>query len=1480
MKRLAAAMLLTLLLASSLLAAGGDERRAQLLEGVPNTPAVAISRDELAGLISADDAATYEAYALFEPAKLPDRYKTGVSMGPNLCLTPQLVQMRKRWNSLPDAAKSVVPRYMQPNAGQQKDYVRKGTLRALSVQVIQAPASYVKEPGPDASWSPKYDRTYATTNFLIHWMNSGPNSPADKTDSNSNGAPDMVENAGQFFETTWTWFASHGYRLPPDTTEHYYNVYFTNPGSEGWLGVTYGLTFDDHTGSFINLTNDFPTRTLSTGKVVSPTNLMRVAASHEFFHAVQFGYDAGEDPWWMEATAMWIMEQIGPAWDSVDAYTLWIKWFFVYPEVALDYNYGDLSWHWYAAGVWPLFIQAHYDPAGDSIREIWEACDGPTGAIDATRSVLSAYVAGGFDEAFKEFLVANYEGDYPEAAQFPADYGDLWYTATVYTYPTGLRTSSSRMPQGLGSNYVAMYPESGSSGINLETTFTQVTPSGSWVAILVGKNGATFDDQELTAGVAGVIEGFRMLYQEAVLIVSPMVQGDIGEYSYAYSAILSPGDVVAPQPNPMTWAAAPSAASSTSISMTATTATDTITPPVVYQFEEITGNAGGTTSAWQLSPAYSDTGLAPNTQYGYHVRAMDSSPNHNTTGWSTDAYVFTLANTPAAPTLSDPSPTKLYITISPADGNPDNTGYAVYNQTTSKYIGPGGIARATPFFMSRDEWSMTRIQGLSPATAYSFVVKARNQDNIETAFGPVGHGTTLAADTAPPAVTGISKIPTWVKQDETINVTILVSASDRTTGGSDIVAMEYFMGADPGYGNANQMIPAEGAPIFNDTEETGSFWLDTRTWRIADNPHRVHVRAKDEAGYWSQTVAYNINVVDSAAPAAVTDLAASAGAPGALAAAGLSVDSVANEDAANPAENAIDGNTTTYWATETSSTPAAATLVLDLDQNTVYSKVTLYTSDRPDLFPAKFRVKLGDGTNWNTVVSEYDYAANPGANPWQFAARKASKMIVEIEETPVDGATGFYRAEIGEIEMMRNAGDMHAVDLTWTAPSDVGPSGRATTYHVKYTTDPNDLQIAFAGETPTDTIPIPAAAGVGQGMQVSGLDPGTTYYFALKSADEYDNVSDLSNVASATTEADTEAYVVLDAPQDQESLDVSTPATFAWHANVYNTFKVQFSNVPSFPTKPFKDALGRTAQTATIAARKGSLSFTPSAAQWKTIKRMAGSMDGTLYWRLAASLAANKAVPIGYSQTFGEYGFETGTFFDVWAAPFHERGGSTAVWPNSRPQFIWGCSNPVFSVFYIDFSTSPDINIYDRKNTISIMSRNRMRTLWRPAPADWKKIKGKIAKLSGGNVWWRVRGFDADKAYSAASAPVLLIIDAPTINLRQPGPRRDGTVEPGKPFTLDWGVEGEGYNKFAVVASTSPDFIKGPQTVTLKKLQGFSYTVTAGQAAKIGAMLLKAAPGADTFYWKVIATDVDNIMSFSSEAQAVKVSVTPAGGGA
>lgn len=95
---------------------------------------------------------------------------------------------------------------------------------------------------------------------------------------------------------------------------------------------------------------------------------------------------------------------------------------------------------------------------------------------------------------------------------------------------------------------------------------------------------------------------------------------------------LDPNDDDPPGPDPIDWDMPPQAVGPTVITMTAKTLTDE--NGVEYYFDEMTANPGGDDSGWQDSSGYTDSGLDPNTDYEYRVKARDKSPSQNETGWS------------------------------------------------------------------------------------------------------------------------------------------------------------------------------------------------------------------------------------------------------------------------------------------------------------------------------------------------------------------------------------------------------------------------------------------------------------------------------------------------------------------------------------------------------------------------------------------------------------------------------------------------------------------------------------------------------------------------------------------------------------------------------------------------------------------------------------------------------------------------------
>ena len=97
------------------------------------------------------------------------------------------------------------------------------------------------------------------------------------------------------------------------------------------------------------------------------------------------------------------------------------------------------------------------------------------------------------------------------------------------------------------------------------------------------------------------------------------------------------------------------------------------------------------------------------------------------------------------------------------------------------------------------------------------------------------------------------------------------------------------------------------------------------------------------------------------------------------------------------------------------------------------------------------------------------------------------------------------------------AGGAGQVSLTWTAPGDDGNTGTAAVYQVKWSELPivrsanHASKCNFWAAEPVSDEPRPKRAGTKETFAVKGLGPGA-YFFALKTRDEYNNESPMSNV--------------------------------------------------------------------------------------------------------------------------------------------------------------------------------------------------------------------------------------------------------------------------------------------------------------------------------------------------------------------------------
>ncbi len=166
-------------------------------------------------------------------------------------------------------------------------------------------------------------------------------------------------------------------------------------------------------------------------------------------------------------------------------------------------------------------------------------------------------------------------------------------------------------------------------------------------------------------------------------------------------------------------------------------------------------------------------GLSPNTQYTFKVKARNVDEIEG--ALSSGVSEYTLANTPASPTVTDVSTTSARITLV-TSGNPATTQYVIQEVGSGEFVdhstGTLGVAEVWGTFAQFGSGSGILVTGLSTGTEYEFRVKARNGDEIETAYSSSSAETTrLESPTiGTPEVIGTTSIR-WTFTDNEANET-------------------------------------------------------------------------------------------------------------------------------------------------------------------------------------------------------------------------------------------------------------------------------------------------------------------------------------------------------------------------------------------------------------------------------------------------------------------------------------------------------------------------------------------------------------------------------------------------------------------------------------------------------------------------------------------------------------------------------------
>lgn len=161
-----------------------------------------------------------------------------------------------------------------------------------------------------------------------------------------------------------------------------------------------------------------------------PMHSLRVTAAHEFFHAVQFAYDYGEDGWLMEATATWMEERFA---DDINDNRQYLPYGQVgSPGQPLDtFNQGGFNQY----GNWAFFEYLSSRFGAGIVRQIMTTAGSfPGGGYRYSTEAVKRAVAkrGGFTDVFRRYAAANTVPgrSYPEGGKWPVAPAAATWTLT------------------------------------------------------------------------------------------------------------------------------------------------------------------------------------------------------------------------------------------------------------------------------------------------------------------------------------------------------------------------------------------------------------------------------------------------------------------------------------------------------------------------------------------------------------------------------------------------------------------------------------------------------------------------------------------------------------------------------------------------------------------------------------------------------------------------------------------------------------------------------------------------------------------------------------------------------------------------------------------------------------------------------------------------------------------------------------------
>jgi hypothetical protein len=203
---------------------------------------------------------------------------------------------------------------------------------------------------PQAPRSPRCSR-----HFCVHWVAEGIDAP-DLADSDGDGVPDFVEGVLGIAEHVheiengklgWREPKSDGRRGGRSGKT---DIYLSQIGGElfGYAAPDRGQATRRHPiprrlHGYLVVDNDYSAFEFPGTK---PADDLQVTLAHEYDHILQFGYDAFQDPWFAESSAVWMEDRVYPRIDDYLRYVRrWVKRWDTPLTASSIKEYGSAVWN-------------------------------------------------------------------------------------------------------------------------------------------------------------------------------------------------------------------------------------------------------------------------------------------------------------------------------------------------------------------------------------------------------------------------------------------------------------------------------------------------------------------------------------------------------------------------------------------------------------------------------------------------------------------------------------------------------------------------------------------------------------------------------------------------------------------------------------------------------------------------------------------------------------------------------------------------------------------------------------------------------------------------------------------------------------------------------------------------------------------------------------------------------------------------------